>query len=274
MSITTLLLSSGLFFGCRDTAAKEDLTHQIEQPLQQVSTTTQLTDTANSELQPKGGIMDRIDDKVVNKWWTDPPVGKLFPFKTLSFIQEEIGKDLFIYYYFDDYGHKQCIITKRGKEEGHDKGNATIITKDEVITWDLEKKSGYRKKAIGLPSYDDDMRGLTPKMYKELGVVDLQDSVIMGKTCKGFSLPPDALYKRIYSWEGIAMMLEIQNQQQKSITVRRVIELKVDEPLPTGIFDVPADVSIYRSDYYEKMNTDMNKAKENGAETGNKPQVK
>lgn len=173
--------------------------------------------------------------------------GKLYPFKTAvieyTYEGNTTGKQNL---YIDNYGWLQCKTEQTANKAFGQKTeiNKAEITKDfDIYQWDIKTRVGSKMRntlaenLMNDPTFDPEEFG--KKTMEQLGFEKKGTETINGKVCeiwKGL-----AGSSAIWMWNSLAIKSEIKMLGTKTIWTATTI--KINEGVPSGQFDLPADVN-------------------------------
>jgi hypothetical protein len=161
---------------------------------------------------------------------------------------EMMGQKLQMKLAFDDFGAKSS--SEMSGEMMGQKMHQLTITKDGfTYQLDLDKKTGTKHKSTERDNTD--FRNMTDEQMKAQGITATgTDSVVNGKTCKVYTVDPNANQKnppqkgtpdmkgKIWIWNGIPMKMQMGSMMKMEMT-------KIEETAPAATaFDIPADIKI------------------------------
>jgi hypothetical protein len=171
---------------------------------------------------------------------------KLYPFKTAvieyTYEGNTTGKQNL---YIDNYGWLQCKTEQTVNKAFGQKTetNRAEITKDfDIYQWDIKTRVGSKMRntlaenLMNDPTFDPEEFG--KKTMEQLGFEKKGTETINGKVCeiwKGL-----AGSSTIWMWNSLAMKSEIKMLGTKTIWTATTI--KINEGVPSGQFNLPADV--------------------------------
>jgi hypothetical protein len=204
--------------------------------------------------------------------------GKLYPFKTAVIEYTYEGNTSGTQkQYIDNYGWLQCKIEQTVNKAFGQKTevNKTEITKDfDIFQWDMKTKIGTKlrntlaENLMNDPNFDPEEFG--KKTMEQLGFEKKGTEIINGKVCeiwKGL-----AGSSTIWMWNSLAMKSEVKMLGTKTIWTATTV--KINEGVPSGQFNLPADVKFTdggTTDPADMMNRGMKQAE---TEEGKKSSTK
>ena len=140
---------------------------------------------------------------------------------------------------FDDYGAKE-LTSVSIEMMGYKSTSYTLNRDGYVYSYDLEKKTGTKMKAV--PQANIDFANLTDDIVKEMKINKEGEESFLGKTCTKFSIDNDKLSMKgsYLVWNGIPLKTDVDMGQMKMVL--EAIKLDENASIPATTFDVPADV--------------------------------
>lgn len=193
---------------------------------------------------------------------------KLYPFKTAVIEYTYEGNTTGTQsLYIDNYGWRQCKIEQTTSKAFGQKSetNKAEITKDfDIYSWDLKTRQGGKMRntlaedLMNDPDFDPEEFG--KKTMDMLGFKKTGTETINGKLCdvwKGMG------GSTIWMWNSLAMKSEVKLLGTKTTWIATTV--KINEGVPSGKFDLPADVKFEdmgTTDPVDMMNRGMKQAQE------------
>lgn len=140
---------------------------------------------------------------------------------------------------FDDYGAKE-LTTVSIEMMGYKSSSYTLNRDGFVYSYDLEKKTGTKMKAV--PQANIDFANLTDEIVKEMKIKKEGEESFLGKTCTKFSIDNDKLsMKGTYLvWNGIPLKTDVDISGMKMVL--EAVKLDENASIPATAYDVPAEV--------------------------------
>lgn len=197
---------------------------------------------------------------------------KLYPFKTavIEYIYEgnTTGRQNL---YIDNYGWLQCEMKQTvSKAFGQTTEEASVkVSKDfDIYQWDPKTRIGAKirntlaEDLMNDPDFDPEEFG--KRTMESLGFSKTGTETISGKVCEVWKGLGGT--STMWMWNSLAIKSEIKMLGTKTIWTANVI--KIDEGVPSGKFNIPADVKfedVGTTDPIELMNRGMKKAQEGEA---------
>jgi hypothetical protein len=198
---------------------------------------------------------------------------KLYPYKTAVIEYTYEGNTTGTQkLYIDNYGWLQCKIEQTVNKAFGQKTevNKAEVTKDfDIYSWDLKTKTGTKlrntlaENLMNDPNFDPEEFG--KKTMEQLGFEKMGTEPINGKVCeiwKGL-----AGSSTIWMWNSLAMKTEIKMLGTK--TTWTATSLKINEGVPSGQFNLPADVKFTdggTTDPVDMMNRGMKNAADSSSD--------
>jgi hypothetical protein len=182
------------------------------------------------------------------------------PFKSKSGVIEykmDFMGDQHITTYYDDYGAKQASYVNTSLEMAGQKFNSTNVSinaNGEVITYDVDKKTGTRMKvpassmgAMGATPGTGamDFEHLTDKQKQEYHIEEIGNATILDKDAKGYSMEVMGMKMKVWVWEGIPLKTEMNmGGKDAKPMVMEATKIETDVDVAADKFTVPSDVKL------------------------------
>lgn len=199
---------------------------------------------------------DKKSSDVVKKDETSKPVATESP-KTYSiksgiifYDADALGIPTKQEYYFDDFGAKECRITKVELEMLGSKTSSIsyeILKDGWLYKFDNQKKECTQTKAfqpIGKVSGMPDLAALSADMMKQYKYKELESKDFFGHACKGVSMNVMGMKIEAWSYNNLLMFSKIWMGEQKTPMEMKATKFEENAKINSTIFEVPSDYKI------------------------------
>ena len=144
---------------------------------------------------------------------------------------------------FDDYGKKSKTEIKSSMSFGGKSMNTSstsLMADGYVYSWQTGAKTGTKFKLDKSKFDPSNMADITDEMKKKLNYKDEGTETVNGKECKVASYTTEQMKGKMWMWKQVPVKMEM--SMMGKVMTSNLKNLEENPSLPSGTFDVPADV--------------------------------